>query len=168
MRVSPFARQRRDSVLLRNHQRSQPLDSRLLRRIIRTLLVEVLDRREFQLEVHIVGAEDITRLNETYLRHRGRTDVIAFDYAEAGDTALQGEIFVCVPEAVAQARRFRTSWQRELVRYLVHALLHLTGYDDRTTAARRKMKRAEDAALLRLATEYYLDKVAGPSGSKPG
>jgi len=168
MTAPPLARERRDSVLLRNHQRFRRLDSRLLRRILRTFLLEVLDPPEFQLEVHVVGTEEITRLNETYLRHRGSTDVIAFNYADAGDTALHGEIFVCLPEAVTQARRFRTSWQRELVRYLVHAVLHLAGHDDRTPGERRKMKRAEDAALRRLANEYYLEKISGPSGRSLG
>ena len=43
---------------------------------------------------------------------------------------LHGEIFICVDEAVWQARKFRTSWQSEIVRYLVHGVLHLLGHDD--------------------------------------
>ena len=43
---------------------------------------------------------------------------------------LHGEIFICVDEAVLQARKFRTSWQSEIVRYLVHGVLHLLGHDD--------------------------------------
>ncbi len=205
MRPGPLPRQRSDSVLLFNHQRVQPLDFRLLRRIIRTLLLEVLDQPRFQLEIHIVNPDEITRLNETYLRHRGVTDVIAFDYSSPPETGLgqenspqdisspeplnaslanschsapqeerlgerrplHGEIFVCLPEAMKQARRFRTTWQTELVRYLVHAILHLSGYDDRTPAKRRVMKRAEDKALRTLRTRYYFEKMAGPS-HRPG
>jgi len=138
------------------------LDLRLLRRVIRTLLLEVLNQPRFGLEIQIVGAKEMTRLNETYLRHRGITDVIAFDYADPGQPGLQGEIFVCLPEAKTQARRFRVTWQRELVRYLVHAVLHLSGYDDRTPVQRREMKRAEDAALRILSTRYGLEKIARP------
>ena len=41
-----------------------------------------------------------------------------------------GKSFVCLDEAVRQARRFHTTWQSELVRYVVHGVLHLLGYDD--------------------------------------
>ncbi len=157
-------RSRSDSVVLRNHDRSAPLDLRLLRRIVRTLLLDILDRPQFDLEIHIVDVDKITRLNENYLRHQGVTDVIAFDYSNSPDAALHGEIYVCLPEARAQARRFRTTWQSELVRYLVHAVLHLIGYDDRAPAKRRSMKRAEDDALRQLQILYSLNKISGPSG----
>ncbi len=157
-------RSRPDSVVLRNHEHSVRLDLRLLRRIARTFLLEILDRPRFDLEIHIVGVDEIIRLNETYLRHRGVTDVIAFDYTDSPDAGLQGEIYICLPEARAQARRFHTTWQSELVRYFVHAVLHLAGYDDRTSAKRRTMKRAEDNALARLQTLYSLNKISGPSG----
>jgi probable rRNA maturation factor len=151
------------SVWLRNRQRGRRLDLRLLRRIVRALLQEVLGYREYELDIHIVGGAEITRLNEEFLRHQGATDVITFDYAAAGTRRLHGEIFVCLPEALAQARRFRTTWQRELVRYVVHGVLHLCGYDDRTTAERRRMKRAEDAALRQLAAQYRFGKAGGKS-----
>ena len=157
-------RSRSDSVVLRNHVPSVPLDLRLLRRIVRTFLFEILDRSQFDLEIHIVDNSEITRLNETYLRHQGVTDVIAFDYARSADAAIHGEIYVCLPEACAQARRFRTTWQSELVRYIVHAVLHLVGYDDRTPAKRRVMKGVEDDALRKLKVLYSLNKISGPSG----
>ena len=43
---------------------------------------------------------------------------------------LHGEIFICVDEAIRQARRFGTIWQSEIVRYLIHGVLHLLGFDD--------------------------------------
>jgi len=43
---------------------------------------------------------------------------------------LLGEIYICVDEAVLQARKFGTSWQSEVIRYLVHGVLHLLGFDD--------------------------------------
>jgi len=70
------------------------------------------------------------------LRHAGATDVIAFDYSIRA-SHLRGEIFICVDEALVQARRFRTTWQSESVRYVVHGVLHLLGFDDRRPAACR-------------------------------
>ena len=70
------------------------------------------------------------------------------------ENALHGEIFLCLDDAVAQAGQFDTAWQSELARYLLHGLLHLHGFDDRTPAARRKMKREENR-LLRLAKQQF-------------
>ncbi len=156
----PQPARRTRSLVLRNHDPTRKLDLRLLRRIFRTLLVEILDRTQFQLELHLVGSEEIARLNEAYIHHRGVTDVIAFDYRDPGDDTLRGEIFVCLSEAIIQARRFRTTWQNEVVRYIVHGTLHLVGYDDLTAARRGVMKRAENAALRQLATRYDLPRLS--------
>jgi probable rRNA maturation factor len=72
---------------------------------------------------------------------------------------LCGEIFICVDEAVLQARRFRTSWPSEVVRYLVHGVLHLRGYDDLQPAARRRMKRQENRLLRALAARFSLSQL---------
>src|SRR2546427_238130 len=64
---------------------------------------------------------------------------------------LHGEIFICIDEVISQAGKFRTSWQKELVRYLIHGVLHLCGYNDRRASARRRMKSEEDRLLRQLA-----------------
>ena len=78
----------------------------------------------------------------------------AGDAREACPALLHGEIFVCLDEAMSQARRFRTTWQRELVRYVVHGVLHLLGYDDLNNRARRRMKAAEDTLVRQLARQF--------------
>jgi len=108
----------------------------------------------------------MARLNVVFLRHAGSTDVISFDYSELGtrdseqQTRLHGEIFICVDEAIRQARRFRTTWQSEIVRYLVHGVLHLIGCDDQRAADRRKMKREENRWLRSLAARFPLSRLA--------
>jgi len=72
----------------------------------------------------------------------------------AATLRLHGEIFLCLDDAVAQARQFGTDWQSELARYLLHGLLHLHGFDDSTPRARRRMKREENR-LLRLAQRQF-------------
>jgi probable rRNA maturation factor len=162
---------------VRNRQHVRRADLRILRRIVQALLRETCPNRNFDLAIYIVAEPEMTRLNETFLHHQGSTDVITFDYAEpvsqasclfnsnarmrraAGnryicDTLLHGEIFVCVDEAIIQARRFRMTWQSELVRYIVHGVLHLLGYDDLNSRVRRKMKESENALLRHLASQF--------------
>jgi probable rRNA maturation factor len=147
-------------LVLRNHQQLRAVNLRLLRSIIVTMIEEQVGAEMQELGIHILSAEEMTRLNETFLRHAGPTDVLAFNYRPATERTmhhrwqLHGEIFVCMNEAVAQARRFRTSWQSEIVRYVIHGILHLIGYDDSNAAARRKMKRAEQALVRDLGNRF--------------
>ena len=128
----------------------------LLRRIAEAVAAELLMTRSHAIEVHYVGQKEITRLNEQFVGHEGSTDVISFDY---GGDVRQAEIFICVDEAVTQAKKFGTTPQMELVRYLVHGLLHLRGYDDCTPGQRKKMKRMEDLLVAWAAETFPCDKV---------
>lgn len=155
----------RFNLTIASRQRACAVDRRLLRRIARTLLTELVPDSDCDLGVCLVGASEMTRLNETFLHHAGPTDVIAFDYSPharrpaSKPFQLHCEIFICVDEAVAQARRFRTSWQAEVVRYLIHGLLHLRGYDDATPARRLKMKREENRLLHKINARFRLRKL---------
>ena len=139
-----------------DRQHARGLQIRRLRQITKGLL-ELLPQYHFELSICFVSTSEITRLNETFLQHVGPTDVITFDYSDPSRPEhLSGDIVICMEQAVSQARRFRTAWQSELVRYIIHGLLHLCGYDDRHVAARRKMKRAEVRLLRQLANRFDL------------
>jgi probable rRNA maturation factor len=155
------------SLLIQNRQRGIPLNTRLLRELTRALLEDLLALENFDLAIHIVRAPEMARLNETFLQHSGSTDVITFDYSENPKPEtrktkqfLNGEIFICIDDAVAQARQFRTSWQSEIARYVVHGVLHLRGFDDLRPADRRKMKREENRQLAELGRLFPLSKLA--------
>ena len=97
----------------------------------------------------------MAHLNETFLRHKGPTDVLAFNYGDPQNRGtLLGEVIVCRDEARRQAQRFRTRWQNELVRYVVHGTLHLLGYDDKNPVARRRMKFQENRLVRQLAVKF--------------
>ncbi|HXP59740.1 MAG TPA: rRNA maturation RNase YbeY [Dongiaceae bacterium] len=163
------------SLTLHNRQRARRLDLPLTRRITTTLLRGLMELNDFDLCLSLVGTAEMARLNERFRHQAGSTDVLSFDYLEkpaprggplphgAADSSpgLHGEIVVCVDEAAAQARRFRTTWQSELVRYIVHGILHLRGFDDRRPDQRRKMKRAEDHLLRQLADRFDLTRLGG-------
>ncbi len=140
-----------------DRQKICAFDRRFFRRIARALLEELLGRMHYELGIHLVSASEMTVLNESFLGHKGSTDVLTFDHSEgAGDESLHGEIFICVDEALMQARRFRVSWQTEAVRYLVHGILHLQGCDDADPRSRRAMKRRENLLLKELSQRFDL------------
>jgi probable rRNA maturation factor len=139
--------------------RAVPVDTKLLRQIGNNLLRDLLSLEDFDLGISVVRAEEMTRINESFLRHKGSTDVITFDYSEP-KVPLHGELFICYDEALLQARRFHTSWQSEITRYLVHGVLHLRGFDDHRAADRRKMKREENRLLRELTRRFPISKLA--------
>jgi len=148
------------TLVVRNQQRTQRLQTKYLRRIVWELLTQELRRKYFELGISIVSEEAMTRMNENYLRHKGSTDVITFDYQDSSENEkLAGEIFVCINEATIQAPRFGTTWQNELARYIVHGVLHLCGHDDKRAAARRKMKAEEDRLVRRLTAQFNLERI---------
>jgi len=161
------------SVTIANRQRVQKINLRLLKKIADALLAE-LEIQKAEIGICLVDTPEMTQLNETFLKHKGSTDVIAFDYAETGRAGsplpadgahgvtrptILGEIFICVDEAVLQARKFGTSWPSEVVRYIVHGVLHLCGFDDSSAGARRKMKREENRRLREMTRRFPLSKL---------
>ena len=183
---APSASRCRGLLSLRNRQPVRLVDLRLLRRIVQALLRQTWPDGSSDLAIYLVAAPEMTRLNETFLGHKGSTDVITFDYSEnvapgarlppsavrqapreanrdAHLAALHGEIFACLDEAVSQARLFRTTWQSELVRYVVHGVLHLLGYDDLHRDARRRMKAAEDALVEQLTRQFDFRRLSSGS-----
>jgi len=137
-------------LVIQNCQRSHPVNAPRLRRLTRLLVQEILKLEQFDLGICLVDAMEMTRLNETFLQHKGSTDVITFDYADQAQSPLHGEIFVCIDDVIANARRFGVTPQSELLRCVVHGVLHLLGFDDARPAVRRKMKREENRLLRRL------------------
>lgn len=158
---------------LRNRQRVRAVDLRVLRRLLRYLLEHHFRHAHIELGLHLVAKAEMAEINARFLRHDGSTDVITFDYMdkapaeatpalaqrEAGP-GLHGEIFICLDDAVTQARQFRTTWPEEMTRYLIHGLLHLHGYDDQSPAARRVMKRAENRLLRLVKAQFPLRRLA--------
>jgi probable rRNA maturation factor len=155
-------------LVLRNGQRTAKLEMRLLRRMVGSLLKQDLGLRRGALGVHLVDDRIITELNEKHLHHGGATDVITFNYLHRVDDpkTIAGDVFVCIPEALRQALRFRTTWQAEMARYILHGILHLRGHDDRTAPARRKMKREENRLLKLVSTRFNLQDLAGHRGQE--
>ncbi len=101
-----------------------------------------------EVAVHWVGTRGSARMNFQFLQHTGPTDIITFDQGSTRE-CLRGELFICVQEAVRQAREFGTTWHQEIRRYVIHGLLHLRGFDDQDPRSRRRMKQEEGRLLRR-------------------
>ena len=91
--------------------------------------------------------KQIRSLNKKYFNKSSNTDVISFPLKDDADKDYWGEVVVSVEQAVNMASKYGNSWQKELMLYVVHGILHLIGYTDARAKERSKMKKKEDQIL---------------------
>ncbi len=108
------------------------------------------------LEVAFVGPRVMRRVNREFLGHDYLTDVICFDYRN--DTATTEdeletavEILVSPDMAAINAEKHKNrSYESELLLYVVHGILHASGFDDSTREQKREMREAERKIIQRI------------------
>ncbi len=135
------------SLVIRNSQRVRNLSMRAVRGLLEAFLRAQGITAE--LGVVFVSSRKMADANWRFLQHEGSTDVITFDHGSTRKH-LKGDILISISDAVNQAEEFRTDWEEETSRYLIHALLHLQGFDDKEPLARRRMKLEENRWLRRM------------------
>ena len=87
-------------------------------------------------------------VNRQFLGHDYYTDVITFDYSTA--STLNGDIFISLDTVRSNAEMEGVTFEQELLRILIHGVLHLTGQGDKTPETKAEMTRKEELALQKL------------------
>ncbi len=90
--------------------------------------------------------EAVLTINKEYLKHNTYTDIITFDYCEK--KTMRGDIFISIDRVKYNAEKFNVKFEEELKRVMIHGVLHLCGYKDKTDSDSQKMRKKEDKALL--------------------
>ena len=90
--------------------------------------------------------EYLLNMNKEYLKHDYYTDVITFDNTEEGNEKISGEIYISVDRVAENAKTYKTE-DSEIFRVIIHAILHLLGYDDKTPEDQETMRMMEDKCL---------------------
>jgi len=105
--------------------------------------------RAGDIQVSFISDRRMRTLNRRFLSHDYNTDVITFDLSEGSGT-IDGEIYISYERARIQAREFGVSFENEILRLVVHGLLHLLGHNDKTPKQRKQMLQLGDHYLARL------------------
>lgn len=88
----------------------------------------------------------LLEINQQYLNHDTFTDIITFDNSEDADL-IEGDIFISIERVKANALELGTTFDSELHRVLIHGVLHLVGYADKSPRQKSEMRKKEDAYL---------------------
>ena len=110
--------------------------------LVKSLSVQ-LDFNISNLEINFISGEDIRLINKTYLNHHYTTDTITFNYSDVVKQ-IDGEIFISIEDALTNSKKFKVTLSDELVRLVIHGILHLLGYNDQTISDKKTMKRLEN------------------------
>jgi probable rRNA maturation factor len=98
----------------------------------------------YQLNYIFCSDQELLEINRNYLQHDTLTDIITFGLSEKNEP-IEGDIFISIERVSENAKKFRELKSRELKRVMVHGLLHLMGYKDKTQADILKMRKKEEA-----------------------
>ena len=115
-------------------------------------IITVIQKEEKLLEnINYIFCSDdyLLKINRQYLKHDSFTDIITFDHSDSHEI-IDGDIFISVERVKENSKMFNKTLQNELCRVIIHGVLHLIGYVDKTTEDQQKMRELEDKYLNEL------------------
>ena len=127
-----------------DHEDAPRLNQKKVDSLVRCIVREEEKKSEY-INVILVNDMYMLDVNRKFLNHNYRTDVISFNLGESGP--IEGEVYVSVDRAKVQARRYKVSLEREVLRLIVHGVLHLTGWDDKTRSQKLQMRKRENRII---------------------
>ena len=103
------------------------------------------NKKEGELSFVFCSDAYLLKMNIDYLKHDFYTDVITFDYTE-GDI-ISGDVFISIERIKENAEKYNVSFENELQRVMIHGVLHLVGYKDKTEEELKQMRKKENEYL---------------------
>lgn len=89
---------------------------------------------------------ELHQINLEYLNHDDFTDIITFDNSDEKGV-IEGDIYISIDRVRENASSYKKEFSNELNRVIIHGVLHLLGYKDKTAAAKKVMRSKEDSYL---------------------
>lgn len=133
------------SILFHNEDVKSP---KIKKQLVKNWIKSVIASEGKQLgNVNYIFCSDeyLLQVNKQYLNHDYYTDIITFDYVDEG--LISGDIFVSVDRIEENGKQYGSGFDAELRRILVHGILHLIGFGDKTPQEKKIMTGKEDQYL---------------------
>lgn len=106
-------------------------------------------RKKIDLNIVFCTDNELLEINKSYLKHDFYTDIITFPIEE-GDNFVEAEIYISLDRVQENANSLKVTFDNELLRVIIHGVLHLCGYKDATK---------KEKELIRAKESYYLSNV---------
>lgn len=120
-------------------------DKRKIRAWIKEVVVS--EKRSLgNLNIILGSDEYVLKINQTHLGHNYYTDVLTFDLSEESDE-ISGDIYISLNRIKENALEYKVQLHEELKRVIIHGVLHLIGFNDKTRKQKTEMRQKEDFYL---------------------
>lgn len=110
-----------------------------------TAVIKNEKKRMGEINYRFATDEEVYRLNVEFLHHNTYTDIITFDSCE--NDIVNGDIIISFDRVKDNAQKLDLPFETELKRVIIHGVLHLCGYKDKTVPQKSLMRQKEDQAL---------------------
>lgn len=109
------------------------------------LVKDILKSKKAAYNINYILCSDdyLLQINQQYLKHNTLTDIITFDLSEKKSDTLLADIYISVDRVEENAQKFGVQFTHEILRVIVHGVLHLLGFKDKTKAQKTIMRRME-------------------------
>lgn len=114
-------------------------------RKIRKLIEKVISKENIisgDLNFILTNDSVLKKINNEFLKHNYNTDVISFNYDDQSN--LAGEVYISIDTVKRNAKNYKVSYRNEMIRVIIHGVLHICGYEDRNDIEKREMRKQED------------------------
>lgn len=114
---------------------------------VRKAITHLQEQEQVRIEsINVIFCSDdyLLNINQAYLQHDYYTDIITFQQQES---PIQGELYISIDRVTENADTFSVSFKQELLRVIIHGVLHLSGYADSTEDEKIEMRYREDYYL---------------------
>lgn len=126
-----------------------PKQKKLLSQWI-ALTIQSHHKKLGQIDYIFCSDEYLLQMNKQYLNHHTLTDIITFDYSNELTAEVAGEIYISINRVRENAEVFKCTFNDELHRVMIHGVLHLCGFKDKTKNQKQIMRAQEDEAIKSL------------------
>ena len=103
------------------------------------------NKRVGNLTYIFVNDENILKVNREFLQHDYYTDIITFDYSKRG--MIAGDMYISLDTVLSNSHLLEVPYQKELMRVIIHGVLHLCGLNDKGPGEREIMEKHENESL---------------------
>ena len=127
-----------------------------------TIIVKkVLTHYDFKsFDVNLIFTSDtyVSNLKKEFFSKTQWTDVIVFPMNSKNEKSIEGEIYISIPTAKENAKLYKQSYNKELIRLVIHGSLHLVGIEDGTAEEKERMTKLEEYFLKKISWKEIIEK----------
>lgn len=135
-------------------ERNFVVDKKVIKQMVNQILSLVSKKFE-SISINFVNDEQLFEMNKKHLNHDYFTDILTFTFSNEPVTT---EIFISFERAFENSKKYKSSFEDEILRLIAHGILHSIGLNDRSRSEKIKMRKSENKILKSVVNSKFIKK----------